>query len=266
MRLQLGLLLLLSGLATGPNGASAQAVTVKLMTERSPFTEPVADQPWRGEATRFTEAVLQRAGIGYELQYLPWRRAYRYVSSEPGVLIYPLARSEPREQSFHWVGQLIPVNYYLFRLKSRDDIRVDSLADARAYRVGVVNYHVHHEYLSSLGFENLQAVNSNVQNLRKALLGRIDLFPISDGGLRPICLQYAIDCSSFEPVLKLEGMSGGLYLAYSMDTDSSTVERTREAYRELVEQGLHSRLFAERLREIERFNEAWPGAWATESE
>ena len=88
------------------------------MTERSPFTEPVDDQPWRGEATRFTEAVLQRAGIGYELQYLPWRRAYRYVSSEPGVLIYPLARSEPREESFQWVGQLIPVNYYLFRLKS----------------------------------------------------------------------------------------------------------------------------------------------------
>jgi polar amino acid transport system substrate-binding protein len=108
------------------------------------------------------------------------------------------------------------VTYYLFRLTTRDDIKVVNLADAKTWKIGVVNEHIHHQFLKDKGFENLQAVNSNYQNIQKALLGRIDVFPMSDGGLMQLCSRDDLDCSSFKPILRLDGISNGLYLAANM--------------------------------------------------
>ena len=125
--------------------------------------------------------------------------AYNEAASRANTLIFPLARSAQREPEFQWIGRLIPVNYYLFKDKNRDDISIHDLNAAREYRIGVVNYHVHHEFLLAKGFAYLQPVNSSSQNLRKAALGRIDLFPMSGGGLVSLCAQEQIDCSRFEP-------------------------------------------------------------------
>ncbi len=239
-------------------GAVAGQVTVELYSERSPFTQVSSTNSSGGEATLFVQQVLDGADIPYSLSYLPWRRAYAYALSRRNIAIYPMARTGQRESLFHWVGQLIPVNYYLFRLKSRDDIKVLSLEDAKQYRVGVVNHHVHHELLTSLGFSNLQPVNSNVQNLKKALLGRIDLFPISDGGLVPLCLREGIDCSQFEPILKLDAISGGLYLVLGPDTSETLVEAAKVSYQRLVADGTHAAMFRDRLEYAERFNTLWP--------
>lgn len=236
---------------------------ITLVTEKSPFTQVSNDESSLGEATQFIQRVLDEAQLSYELQYLPWRRAYEFVSSRPRVLIYPLAKSKQREARFQWVGELIPVNYYLFKLRSRNDITIKSLDDARQYRIGVVNYHVHHEYLLSENFTGLQPVNNNIQNIKKTLLGRIDLFPISDGGLTPVCEQENIDCSQFEPVFKLEDISGGLYMAYSLETPNEIVQATRAAYQKLHDNGVQLDIFASRLRHVDHFNELWSQAKKT---
>jgi polar amino acid transport system substrate-binding protein len=255
--LKLALLLALVLQSFSPAGR-ADTPAVKLVTERTALTQTSSIDHSGGEATSFVQRVLANAQISQELIYLPWRRAYHHASTEPNTLIFALARTIQREEKFHWVGQLIPVNYYLFRLKSRADIQINSLDDARAYRIGVVNYHVHHEFLLAQNFTGLQPVNRNAQNLKKALLGRIDLFPISDGGLIPVCERENIDCSQFEPVLKLEEISGGLYMAYSINTDAATLESTRESYQQLVDSGEHAEIFKTRLNYIAQFNARWP--------
>ena len=149
----------------------------------------------------FVEHLLVDAQQNYQLSFEPWKRAYLRAQTSANVLIYPMARDATREQQFQWVGQLIPVTYYLFRLSGRDDISISSLDDAKRWQMGVVNEHIHHQYLKDRGFKNLQPVNSNTQNVKKALLGRIDLFPMSDGGMMQLCSRDDLDCSSFTPVL-----------------------------------------------------------------
>ncbi len=234
--------------------------TVKLITERSTLTQEVSADYSGGEATQFAQKVLEEAGIAHELLYLPWRRAYDLGSTEPNALIFPIARTAQREDNFQWVGELIPVNYYLFRLKSRQHISVNTLDDARPYQIGVVNYHVHHEFLLSLGFTNLQPVNGNLQNLKKALLHRIDLFPLSDGGIILLCINENIDCSQFEPVLKLNEISGGLYMAFSSTTNSAVVQAARESFNRLVDNETHRKTFQSRLDHAQQFDTFWPVA------
>jgi len=250
--------ILVLALTLSPMSGYTEQRTVKLVTELSTLTEESAADQTGGEATQFARQVLQGAGIAHQLFYLPWRRAYNYVSVESSSMIFPLARTDQREDNFKWVGQLIPVNYYLFKLKSREDISVSTLDEAKAYRIGVRNYHVHHEFLLAQGFTELQPVNGNAQNLKKALLHRIDLFPVSDLGLLSVCARENIDCTQFEPVLKLAGISGGLYMAFGLITDDAIVEASRESYQRLVEDGTHAEIFQSRLNYISQFNEMWP--------
>lgn len=227
-------------------------------SETSTFTQVNELDQSGGEATRFVQGIIREGGFPFEFQYLPWRRAYNRALEDENTVIFPIARSRQREQLFKWIGRLIPVDYYLFRLKSRDDIKIDSLEDAKAYRLGVVNFHVHHQFFLSQQFENLQTVNSNYQNLRKAVLGRIDIFPMSDGGILPICERRNIDCTQFIPILKLNEISGGLYVAASKQSDDGIVRELRASYQRLVESGEHQRAFRVRLEHINSFKRQWP--------
>lgn len=231
--------------------------SIVLLTEKSPLTLEAEGGKSGGEATRFSRAVINSAGLDHELRYLPWRRAYLYASGAPNRLLYPLARTAEREAKFHWVGQLAPVHYYLVALKARDDIVVSELEDARAFRIGIVNYSALHEHLLTYRFEDLQPVNSNLQNVRKALLGRIDLFPISLGGLASVCRREQIDCNRFRPVLELADVSTGLYMAFSLGTEPDIVAAAREGHRRLIDDGTHQRIFDRRLSIIEEFQRSW---------
>jgi polar amino acid transport system substrate-binding protein len=245
-------------IAFGSTQALGNNSTIRAVTEKSPITEQSERDPRGGAATRFVDRVLHDTQLPYRLEFMPWRRGYHHARADKNVMIYPLARTRGREKDFHWVGQLIPINYYFFKLKSRDDIQVSTLEDARAYRIGVVNYHAHHELLLNNHFEQLQAVNSNAQNLKKLLLDRIDLFPISGGGALALCKSTGIDCNQIEPVLRLDDISGGLYMAFSLNTPDDIVSKARESYQALVANGRHREIFQSRLNSIELFNRTWP--------
>lgn len=231
---------------------------ILLLAEASPFTLKTDNSMSGGEATVFVEHLLVDAQQNYQLSFEPWKRAYLRAQTSANVLIYPMARDATREQQFQWVGQLIPVTYYLFRLSGRDDISISSLDDAKRWQMGVVNEHIHHQYLKDRGFKNLQPVNSNTQNVKKALLGRIDLFPMSDGGMMQLCSRDDLDCSSFTPVLKFDGISNGLYLAASRDTDQLIIDQLKASFQRLVDSGQRDKTLHQRLLRIKEFSQRWP--------
>ncbi|MBL4673699.1 MAG: transporter substrate-binding domain-containing protein [Arenicella sp.] len=238
--------MLLSLVFTHSDLAAQQAV-IEVLTESTPFTRPDPLIEHRGEATIFVKHVLGRANIGYNISYVPWKRSYQYGLTTKNILIYPIARTQKRENKFIWVGKIIPVNYFLFRLKRRNDINLENIEQAKSYSIGVVNHHAHHEYLESEGFTDFEPVNSSAQNLRKLLLGRIDLFPLSSGGLEPLCKQLNVNCDQIVPAIALDNFSDGLYMAFSKQSNRETVERVQNAYNQLYRQTDYKTLFAHRL-------------------
>ena len=256
-------LLMLIITATLVREVKADQPPLVLLTEATPFTLTADNSGNGGEATAFVKQLLDNAQLDYELTFEPWKRAYRKAQSNDNVLIYPIARDAAREKQFRWIGQLIPVTYYLFRLTTRDNINVVNLADAKKWKIGVVNEHIHHQFLKDKGFENLQAVNSNYQNIQKALLGRIDLFPMSDGGLMQLCSRDNLDCSSFKPILRLDGISNGLYLAAALDSDQKIIQKLNDSYQNLLANGQHEQVLRQRLLRIEESNLHWPNQTLT---
>ncbi len=220
--------------------APAQAQSIRAVTETTPYTF-VAGGKVVGTATEVVELTLQRAGLtDYSVHLYPWARAYDMALKEPQVLIFLIARTAAREQQFHWAGEIMQIQYHLYRLKRRP-LEVTDLASARAYTIGVMRDDVRQQYLRSRGFDKLVVSAQPLDNFRKLLSGQVDLVPLTADDATMLCKETGFDCADLQRVLTLDEASTGLYMAYSRQTPLEVVQRTRQAFEKLKAEGLVKR-------------------------
>ena len=221
--------------------AAASAQTITAVTETTPYTY-VANGRVVGSATQVVEQTLQRAGLtAYQVHVYPWARAYELALKEPNVLIFLIARTPARERQFHWAGEIMRIQYHLYRLKS-SPLEVKDLESAKAYSIGVMRDDVRQQYLRSKGFERLVVSAQSLDNFQKLLRGQVDLVPLTTDDAASLCQQTGFDCAGLVRVLTLDEASTGLYMAYSLSTPAPVVQRTQEAFGQLKAEGQVQRL------------------------
>jgi polar amino acid transport system substrate-binding protein len=193
------------------------------------------DGVFKGSSTKIVRAVLDRAGITYSIQVLPWARAFRDASVKPNVLIYVLGRNLERDASFYWIGEVIPTDHaYFYRLKSRTDIVINNFSDAKKYWVSTNNKSSSHKTLIDSGFEKLVIVRHQELAIKMLIHDRIDLLILSESAVEPHFRELGLSPDLIEPAFRFAKGEG--YMAFSKKTDIETVEQVRRAYRELVEE------------------------------
>ncbi len=240
-------LLLAPNLAQCTNDPVVTIVTEDLFIIGYSKKERTKEGYHRAAAAKFVEHVLSTANISYKPRILPWSRALSYARNKRNILIFPIARNQLRESQYIWIGPIFPALYSFYKLKERVDIRISSLEQAKKYRVGVNNHSVHHSYLNSHGFVGLQPVNNDVQNLKKLLKGRIDIFPKSKIGMMSTCRDIQVDCELVEVAFRLPDTAGDVYIAFSPGTDRDIIERTQASYAKAVADGTFQRLLGQYL-------------------
>ena len=67
------------------------------------------------------------------------------------VLIYSIMRTEQREKLFKWIGPLTPLRTRIFSLKSRNDIVINNIKDAKKYKIGLVRGDARAQFFKNLG-------------------------------------------------------------------------------------------------------------------
>jgi polar amino acid transport system substrate-binding protein len=220
----------------------ARAQHIKAVTEESSYTY-LRDGKVAGPATEIVEATLKRAGLtDHKLALYPWARAYDLALQEPNTLIFLIARTPARETQFKWAGEFMRIEYHLYKLRSRKDVVVRNLADAKAYAVGVMRDDVRQQYLQSRGFDKLVVSARNSDSVRMLLDGRVQLLPLPETDMVRFCREANIEPGALEKVLTLNEMTTGIYMAYSRGTLDETVARTRAAFDQLKSEGLVGRL------------------------
>ena len=221
--------------------AVSQVQPMRVVTETTPYTY-LDGSKVVGTATEVVELTLQRAGLkDYTMHLYPWARAYDMALKEPNVLIFLIARTPAREQQFLWAGEIMKIQYHLYRLKSRA-LDISTLESAKAYTIGVMRDDVRQQYLRSKGFERLVVSAQPLDNFRKLLRGQVDLVPLTMGDAGLLCQQATFDCAGLERVLTLDEASAGLYMAYSLQTPREVVQRTQQAFDRLKAEGLVQRI------------------------
>lgn len=234
---------LLAGVLAGP---MAHSQTIQAVTETTPYTY-LKDGRVVGSATEVVEKTLVAAGQSdHQVKLYPWARAYDMAMNTPNVLIFLIARTSAREQQFKWAGEIMKIQYHLYRLRSRSDISVTSLMDAKNYTIGVMRDDVRQQFLQSKGFTRLAVSAQWIDNFNKLVNRQVDLLPLTEDDASSLCAMAHFDCSDLERLLTLDEASTGLYMAYSKSTPDIVVSKTRAAFAKLKEEGTVARIMNRR--------------------
>ena len=130
------LLMLVSSAACGNEQQDKQdVINIKVVTEDTFPLQYLENGKVTGPATNLVEQVLLAAGVTYNIEVLPWARAYQLALTEPNILIYSLAKTTARLNAFKWVGKITALDYYLYGAVDSEINLQTSLEDLKQYEI-----------------------------------------------------------------------------------------------------------------------------------
>ena len=217
-------------LALAPAAAAGAGGLTLLTEENAPFnfTENGAV---RGIAVDLIVATLKEAGreaSPAEIRVEPWARAYDAAQSQPGTVLFSMARTQEREGLFSWVGPIYKAQIGLVARSSRN-IRVAGPADLAGYTIATVRDGAPEQLLVKAGVpeQALDRGNGIEANLRKLLAGRVDLVAFNVPAIRYNLARLGADPADFPVVYVLKELD--LHYAFHRGTDPALLRSVQAA-------------------------------------
>ena len=206
---------------------------IKVVTEESfpiNYTDDTS-QKMTGFATDYLLTVLNQADVNYALNSYTWERSFKIASEEPNVLIYSMARTPERENDFHWLFEIMTLQYSLYGVESRRE-HFQGAKDFRSYQIALTAGSASLKYLKEDGYNNIVVAKDyeHLDNLLKH--GRVDFVASSKLALSSFIKKYNYDKDTFSPYKELNYVDIDLYYAMSKSTDKQLVETLKTLFEE----------------------------------
>lgn len=224
--------------------ASAFGEPIQIVTEDYPPYNYEVNGELTGFSTEVVKLIVQKLGMQAQPKLLPWARAYLIALKNKNTLLYTTTRNQERENLFKWVGPLAPRTLFLFKLKTRDDIKINSLEDAKKHRIGVVIKGAFSQNLISKGFvvgKNINQVSNEEQNIKMLFLGRIDLIGNVELYMAYELKSLGLDFTQLEKVYEFPDNSS-YYMAFNKKTPDTIVNSFQKALDELKQDGTYQKI------------------------
>lgn len=186
-----------------------------------------------GFTTEKIQNIMGRVGIDYEIEILPFKRAYLLASSQADTCAYSVTRIPERETLFKWVGPTHESDWTLFGRADRD-YRLHGIEDARKYRIGAYFGDVRGEALAAEGY-TIDTVKDRLSNPRKLLVDRIDLWASSIQVGSTLVAEHGWS-AQIVPVLTFKRTE--LYLACNKGVPDGLVAKMNAALRSMNHEGV----------------------------
>ena len=213
--------------------SAAERPHLIITTESSPPSAMMGDGKVIGFATDKIRVIMQRVGIDYAIEILPWKRAYLLAQNQPDTCVYSTTRVPEREALFKWIGPTHENDWTLFGRAGRN-YQITTIEDARKYRIGAYNGDVRSDALIAQGF-NVATVPDKLSNPRKLLVDRIDLWASSVRVGTAIVAENGWS-KQIVPILTLKRTE--LYLACNPSVPDAVVAKMNAALRAMNSEGV----------------------------
>jgi polar amino acid transport system substrate-binding protein len=189
-----------------------------------------------GISTEVVKKAMAKTNISYELQVLPWARAYDQAKTQPNTLIFTLARTLEREDSFQWIHRIHPPDpTHLYMLKNSSHA-LYSFTDALHHTVAVLRDSMASQRLQTMGFEvgkNLLEVSSSKQAYILLQNQHVKFFAASQNNATEIEASFTKKQKPIKPALFL--MKSDLYIAGSKSLSPEILSTLKKAFSSVVE-------------------------------
>ena len=146
---------------------------VKLSTVHwPPYTDE--DAPGGGFITEILTAAYAEVGYQIKVSFIPWGRAVKDTRAGLYHGVFPAYYSEERSRQFT-LSDSIATGELGFFSRSNPLVSYEKLEDLKPYKIGVVRGYVNTDEFDQANYLEKSPANTDEQNLRKLLKGRIDL-------------------------------------------------------------------------------------------
>lgn len=135
-----------------------------------------------GYAAHMLVLAFESQGYKVNIHFLPWQRAYDATLEGKYDLSFWWWCSERRQNDFFCGDPLFETKGYFFHLKSTDFDWKD-YSDLQEYKMGLTIGYAYTKELRKMVEEKkikAEEIRSDLLNFKKLLVGRIDIFPITD--------------------------------------------------------------------------------------
>lgn len=211
--------------------ATGTISSLTFYTEQLPPYSYLENGTLRGISVDLLEAVTAKMGTPVsraQVHLVPWTEGYQAALTGNNTVLFSTARLPERESSFKWAGPVSTERKVLFARPDRGLV-VNSIADLRGLRIGVIRDDVVMQELLAAGVNQSQLVQETnasalVEKLRS---GEIDLwgYPETPGGY--VSRQVTGTYDAFQVVYAFPVVSS--YYAFTRDVPDATVQSFQQA-------------------------------------
>ena len=229
-------------LAAALCGSLLFAGPLTIYTEISPPDQFLgSDGQPTGYSCEVVREIQRRIGNTDPIKVVPWIRGYHKIQERPNVVLFSMARSKDRDPLFQWVGP-IRETVYNFYARADSGIVIESLEDAKKLKlIGVYREDSRDQYLSKLGFTNLDRSIDNLTILKKLMDGRIDCMIGAATNIGPNVKAAGFKQEQVREVYSF--LKVQLYIAFSKATPAATVELWDRTLHTMRQDGSFERIF-----------------------
>ena len=218
--------------------AAEPPLTVYAELEEADNYQPGSDTPVPiGPGGDLAELVLAEAGLEADIRVVPWPRLIQSLDSQRNVMAFSMTRTPAREERYHWIGKIQPVEFKLWSLAERADEFPTELEQLRDFRISGIRGDVVENHLLSKGFTNLVYLSENANTLTMMRRDRVDLMPYVLSGVNDYLARKNEPPGTLVAITDLPEISTGHYLVMGKDSDPELVQRLKHAYEAVISRG-----------------------------
>ncbi|MBB1352825.1 transporter substrate-binding domain-containing protein [Pseudoalteromonas sp. SR45-5] len=213
------------------------AAEITIVTEVFPDFQYInEDNKLVGRSVEKVHKALEGTGINYTMLAHSWAISYNAALRDKNTCIFSIVRLPNRESKFNWVGELESFDSAIYGLKSRG-IKLNTLNDAKKYKIAVLRDNFSHHYLLERGFsesKHLLLIDS-LDKIDKLISTRHHIldFVILNKKQFNYRVQTEPKLELLEPLLDLNTTQSPLFFACNINMDPALVSQLKVAFNKI---------------------------------
>lgn len=215
---------------------SVTARELRLTTESYPPYNYEENGVLKGVAVDLMKAVMQDAGIKYEMSLMPWARAYGMALHTQDHCVFSTVHTAERDQLFAWVGPLYTTQSFLVK-QAGSSVNPKTIEEATPYLVGTQLGDYTVDVLKQKHFDRIDLTSTIDLSLKKLLAGRIDLMPMGD----QMIIELRAQGLPIEPTVLFQTTVDSL--ACNKKTDPNLIRSMQASLNKLIADGTREAIF-----------------------
>lgn len=198
-----------------------------------------------GALVEVVEALMNRTKLSGSIELLPFARSYDLALNKQNTFMFSLMKSADRDEHFQWVGQTYKSKAFLVGLRSRSDINISNLEEAKSYIVGTIRGYHSEQYLKEVGFstQNNLHLSVNYKHMWSMLFERhIDFILTNFVAIDREMKSIGFNKKDIKTFVELHDFPGDLFIATGHNTSDKTVADLSDALKQIKADGTYKKI------------------------